>query len=150
MGSIGFSRNGWRAIGVAGLALTALVGVAPAAGAAKTSGPKPSGGSGSSLTLVLVDSTDGLAHYGQSITWKVSTTATTQPFVSVQCSQAGAVVYTASSGYFAGYAWPWTQTMILASGAWTGGAADCSARLYSASSTGKTTTLATTTFHVYA
>jgi hypothetical protein len=60
------------------------------------------------------------------------------------------VVYTANSGYFAGYPWPWTQTMIMASGAWTGGAADCSARLYSASSTGRTTTLATTSFHVYA
>ena len=146
----GSTKHHRRTLGVAGLVLTALVGFAPAAGAAKPSAPKPTGGSGSSLSLVLLDSTDGLAHFGQHITWNVSTTATTQPFVSMQCTQAGTVVYLASAGYFPGYAWPWEQTMLLASGAWTGGAADCSARLYSSSSTGKTTTLATTSFHAYA
>lgn len=146
----GSTKHHRRSLGVAGLVLTALVGFAPAAGAAKPSAPKPTGGSGSSLSLVLLDSTDGLAHYGQHITWKVSTTATAEPYVSVQCTQAGAVVYSAFAGYFASYMWPSTQTMPLFSGAWTGGAADCSARLYSSSSTGKTTTLATTSFHVYA
>jgi hypothetical protein len=147
---LGSPKHHRRTLGVAGLVLTALVAFAPAAGAAKSSAPKPTGGSGSSLSLVLLDSTDGLAHYGQHITWNVSTTATTQPFVSVQCSHAGTVVYSTYTGYFADFAWPWTQTMTLSSNAWTGGAADCSARLYSSSSTGKTTTLATTTFHGYA
>ena len=103
----------------------------------------------SSLTLVNINSVDGLTHYGQSITWKVTTTATSQPFVTVQCTQNGIVVYTAHTGYFDGYSWPWTQTMILSSGAWTSGAAEGTARLYSASSTGRTTTLATANFHVY-
>jgi hypothetical protein len=115
-------------------------------------GGKGGGGSSSStMALVLVSSAynDGYPHYDDTITWKVSTTATDKPYVSVSCSQNGSVVYTTQAGYYDGYAWPWTQNMTLASNAWTGGAADCSARLYSASNSGSTTTLATTTFHVY-
>ena len=102
------------------------------------------------MTLVLVSSssTDGYVHHGDTITWKVSTTATAQPHVSVSCSQNGAVVYTTQTGYYAGYPWPWTQDMTMSSGAWTSGAADCSARLYSLSNNGSSTTLATSSFHV--
>ena len=106
-------------------------------------------GSGTSLTLVVLNAPDGLPHYGKQVTFKVSTTATTEPHVSLKCYQSGVLVYTTQTGYYAGYLWPWTQTMTLASVAWTGGAADCTAVLYYFK--GKSTlTLATLKFHVYA
>ena len=84
----------------------------------------------STLTLVLLNSTDGKPHYGQNITFSVSTSATTEPHVSLACSQNGAVVYRTETGYYASYAWPWTQTMTLSSYVWTGGGAGCTAVLY--------------------
>jgi len=101
-------------------------------------GPAPT----ASLTLVLVNSTDGLAHYGQQVTFNVSTNATTQPNVSVDCYQNGALVYGAVAGFYAGYPWPWTQVFTLSSPSWTGGAASCTAALYYFSGK-KTVTLTT-------
>jgi hypothetical protein len=138
------------------LLITGLLAIAPTAYAAKPSasgGGKGGGGKttgSSSMTLVLVDSTDGVPHWGQHIRFDVSTTATTEPHVSVACSQGGTLVYTAQTGYYASYPWPSTQTFTLSSSAWTGGDADCSARLYSLSNSGSSTTLATMSFHVYA
>jgi hypothetical protein len=40
------------------------------------------------------------------------------------------VVYSATSGFYASYPWPWTRNMTLKSQAWSGGAASCTARLY--------------------
>src|SRR5215210_3141492 len=110
---------------------------------------KPGGGGGavSSLQLVLLDSTDGLPHWGQKITFNVSTTATTQPFVSVNCYQGSAWVYADSVGYFADY--PWAKEFTLAAASWPGAAADCTARLFSTKDGSRTTTLATLSFHVY-
>src|SRR5260370_38212053 len=76
-----------------------------------------------SLTLVLVNSTDGLPHYGQQVTFNVSTNAPTQPNVSVDCYQNGALVYGAVAGFYAGYPWPWTHGFTLSSPSWTGRAA---------------------------
>ena len=141
---------------VAALSSLCLV-VAPAAFAAKGGGGaggggggKPSSGGTSSMTLVLLDSTDGVPHWGQRIRFDVSTTATTEPHVSLSCSQGGTVVYTTQTGYYDSYPWPWTQTMTLSSGAWTGGDADCHAELYSLKNSGGSTTLATMDFHVFA
>jgi hypothetical protein len=136
------------------VAIGALVSLAPAAHAAKggggsKGGGKPSGGS-SSFSLVLLDSTDGVPHWSQRVTFDISTTQTDKPYVDLRCSQNGTLVYTNTAGYYDGYAWSWNQTMDLESQAWTGGDADCAARLYSASNSGATTTLATMTFHVYA
>ena len=103
----------------------------------------------SSLTLVLLSSTDGQAHYGQQITFKVSTSATTEPHVNLSCTQNGAVVYQTVTGYYAGYPWPWTQTMTLSSPAWTGGAGACTAELYYFKGS-RTMSLATLTFQVLA
>jgi hypothetical protein len=131
--------------------------LAPAAYAAKASGAggkggKPSGGGSSTLTFVMVNdqNANGAPNWGDSIRFEPSTTATSEPHVSVQCSQAGTVVYTAQTGYYASYPWPWTQTFTLSSGAWTSGAADCAARLYSLSNSGASTTLATMSFTVAA
>ena len=134
------------------LVLAAVSAAAPPAFAAKRGGGGGSGGTttgSSSLALVLLNSTDGLPHWGQQITFTVSTTATTEPHVSVTCSQNGALVYSASAGFFASYPWPWTQIMTLSSQSWTGGAADCTATLYAINGT-KVTNLAALAFHVYA
>jgi hypothetical protein len=105
------------------------------------------GGSGSSsVSLVLVDSTDGVAHAGQQVTFDVATTATASPFVSLNCYQNGVWVYTASAGFFSAY--PWSRNFTLSSTAWMSGEADCTARLYSTKTGTRTTTLATTSFHV--
>src|SRR5919198_451743 len=79
----------------------------------------------------------------------VSTTATTEPHVDLTCSQGGTVVYSATTGYYASYPWPWTQTMTLKSQMWTGGNADCTARLYMFDGS-RTKTLATLPFTAYA
>jgi hypothetical protein len=121
-------------------ATTMLVPASPAWGAR---------GSSSSLTLILMDSTDGLPHHGQSVTFSVSTTATAQPFVRLNCYQNGAWVYTSTVGYFPSY--PWDQFFTLTSGNWTSGAANCTATLESISNkTLRETNLATLTFPVYA
>jgi hypothetical protein len=131
-------------------AIVLALALVPAALAAK-----PSGGGGghrggsSSLTLVLVNSSDSLANWGDQISFNVSTTATTEPHVNVTCSQNGAVVYGAATGYYASYPWPWTQTMTLSSQSWTGGAADCTATLQAYNGT-SVSTLSTLNFHVYA
>lgn len=140
------------------LLITACLVIAPTAAyaakpSASTGGGKGGGGktSGtSSFSLVLLDSTDGVAHWNQRVTFDIQTTQTDKPYVDLSCSQGGAVVYRNSAGYFDGYPWPWNQTMTLSSQAWTGGDADCTARLYSATNSGATTTLATMSFHVAA
>jgi len=91
-----------------------------------------SGGGGnhsSSLALVVLDPDDGGANHGEQVTFEVSTTATDKPYVSVSCYQDGTLVYSASAGFYEGYAWPWTQVFTLSSNAWSGGAADCRASL---------------------
>jgi len=115
--------------------------------AAKGGGHKPAPGTGT-LSLVVLNSTDGVPHWGQQVTFKVSTTATTEPHVSLRCSQNGVVVYSAQSGYYASYPWPWTQVMTLSSAAWASGSADCVASLYYFSGT-NSVTLGTLSFTAY-
>src|SRR3954452_23954398 len=75
---------------IATLALTgAFLAVASPAMAAKGGGGgggKPSGGS-SSLSVVMVSdaNADGLPNYGDTITFSVSTKATSQPYVQLDC-----------------------------------------------------------------
>ncbi len=111
-------------------------------------GKKPAPTGTGSLSLVVLNSTDGLPHYGQQVTFNASTTATTEPHVGLKCSQNGVVVYAAQTGYYAGYPWPWTQIMTLASSAWGGGAAQCVATLYYVSGSGSVT-LGTLSFTAY-
>jgi hypothetical protein len=100
-----------------------------------------------SFNLALVDSTDGVAHWGQHITFNATSTATYY-FVGVSCYQNGNRVYRQDKGFYVG--WPLDQRdFTLMSAAWTGGAADCTAELYSQYSDGSNQqTLATTTFSV--
>jgi hypothetical protein len=83
---------------------------------------------GTSFALVVLNSTE--PHWGGQVTFTVSTTATTEPHVSLRCSQSGVLVYATQTGFYAGYLWPWTQVMTLSSVVWTGGSADCVATLY--------------------
>src|SRR5919198_5541137 len=77
---------------------------APAALAGKGGRPKPppSGSGGGSISLVLMNSTDGLAHWGQNVRFNVATTATSQPWVGLKCYQGGAQVSEGWEGFFAG------------------------------------------------
>lgn len=86
----------------------------------------------SSLALVMTNdaNANGLPDYADTITWAVQTNATSVPDVRVKCYQGTTRVYYAQAGYYAGYLWPDYKFMTLASMAWTGGAASCTAELF--------------------
>jgi len=140
----------------AGVVILALA-LVPVALAGKGGGGKGGGGGGGgggstssgsgSLTLVLMNSTDGLPHFGQDVTFNVSTTAS-QPWVHLQCFQNGAMVLEGHYGAYSGYPY-WQYFQLGPTGYWTGGAADCTAYLevYTGSSWAK---IGSTSFHVYA
>jgi hypothetical protein len=104
---------------------------------------------GSSLSLVL--STDlnanGVPNWDDTITYNVSTTATSSPQVSTQCYQNGVLVLHGNAAFYAGNPFAYMDWLQLTSDMWTGGAADCTATMYYSSHKG-TVTLATLSFHV--
>lgn len=102
---------------------------------------------GSSFSLVLVNSGDAQANWGETVTFDVSTNATNYPFVALNCYKNTTVVLGGSAGFFPSYPWPSTQNFTLRSNVWTGGAADCTATLYSVDG-GNETVLGTLDFHV--
>ena|SRR5437867_376053 len=104
-----------------------------------------SGTSTSSLSLVLLNSTDGTPHHGQAVTFNVSTTDTSYPNVNLNCYQNGALVLSWTAGFFPSYLW--TKDVTLSSPSWTGGAASCQAKLFYSSGK-KIVTLATLDFQV--
>jgi hypothetical protein len=114
-------------------------------------GKKGTGGGGTTTTgggtieLVLLNSTDGLAHVRQDVTFNVSTTATVAPFVTLRCYQNGALVLQSSNGMFATSL---DQIFTLASNSWLSGAADCTATLENWDN-GGVVALASMSFHVY-
>jgi hypothetical protein len=124
---------------------------ADATAAAKGGGKGKPGGGGStsgsgSLTLVMVtdNNGNGAPNWADTVTFNVSTSATTQPTVELLCYQNGAAVYGATAGFYDSYAWPWTKNMNLASGAWANGAAECTATLFPLGA--RSSVLATLTF----
>ena len=129
------------------VAIAALVLVlVPVAVAGKGKGA-PTAPSGTIKVVPLSPSTDGLLHYGQQVTFDVYTSATAYPWVLLECSQNGSLVYRHQNGIF-----PTSLMQVFTLGltpAWTGGAADCTAYLQKRDSR-KTQTLATLNFHVYA
>lgn len=108
---------------------------------------KGGGSASSSVTMVPLNSTDGLAHYGRQVTFTYKTT-NLYPVVSLTCSQGGSVVYGDSRPMYQPNPWNDPGIFTLSSSSWTGGAADCKADL-KGTSRGKIVTLASTTFHVY-
>lgn len=84
-------------------------------------------------------------HFGDTITFAVSTTASTTPFVNLNCYQSGAVVAQGWATFFAGGS---AGSFGLSSPIWKSGAADCTADLGMFANNGKWKVLASTTFHV--
>ena len=114
----------------------------PSGGGGKGGGKPPAGTH--TISLVLLESTDGLPHYGQRIEFSVSTTATTQPWVVLECYQGRTLVAQGRAAYFDGAISG--RDFELASPKWTGGEADCTAKL----TTPEWTVLTSMTFHVHA
>ncbi|HEX4774874.1 MAG TPA: hypothetical protein VH234_05135 [Candidatus Saccharimonadales bacterium] len=117
---------------------------APSAG----KGGHTNGGTISAPQLVTDNNSNGIINYGDWVTFTISTTATTTPYVALQCFQNGALVLNGRDGYFDGAIG--NRTFGLSSPTWTSGAANCTANLITPpSSNGKYTILATTSFQVY-
>jgi hypothetical protein len=119
-----------------------------AAGSSEALAARPGGGAAKgSLALVLLDSSDGRAHYGQQVTFTVSTGATAYPYVNLKCWQGGAFVGEAWRGFFptsiSGTVFTLSGTSLWVS---TEGA-DCTANLSYQTKKGWMT-LASTSFHV--
>jgi hypothetical protein len=88
---------------------------------------KGGGGTGTiSLVMVTDQNSDGLPNWDDTVTFAVSASSTTQPYVTVKCSQNGTLVSQQSSGIFPASL---GQNFTLASTAWQSGAADCTATL---------------------
>lgn len=134
-----------------GTVLTAMVlalslALVPAAFAGKGSGGGGKGGGGGSVSnpLMVVDNNaNGLPNWGDTITFNVSSSAT-YPSVEVDCSQNGVLVYAGTVGFYPSYAW--ARQFILSSTAWSGGAASCTATLYSTSTNGHRSNIASLSF----
>jgi len=128
----------------AALLAVALLVVPVAFAARGGGGSKPggggSGGSGSlSLAMVSDAGTPGVS-YGDTVTFNVSTSASF-PSVQLACYQNGTLVYTSTRGFYPTYMW--SDNYLLEGGYWSGGAASCTATLYTTSKNGSNTTLAT-------
>jgi hypothetical protein len=83
--------------------------------------------------------------YGDVVTFTVSTSQTSNPFVNVRCYQDGSLVLSGWSAFFAGGLGD--RTFGLGSAAWQSGDADCTADL-DMYSNGRWKVLASTSFHV--
>jgi hypothetical protein len=111
---------------LAAVAAALTLSLAPNALAGKPGG---GGGTGGTIALVMVKdaNANGAPDYGDTVTFNVSTTATTQPYVTLDCYQGGTLVYQASNGIFA---ISLNQMFVLGgTTAWQGGAASCTAYL---------------------
>jgi hypothetical protein len=108
-----------------------------------------SNATGSSVGLIMVadSNTNGLANFGDTVTFDVSSAATNYPTVTLNCYQDGAKVFWASANFYDSGLPAWMRNFTLSSTYWTGGSADCTATLSDASS-GKMQTLASRDFHV--
>ena len=135
-------------------ALVAALVLVPSALAGKGGG-RPGGGGGSTggsgtIALTLLNSTDGLPNFGDEVTFAVTATSTTQPWVRLKCFRNGTLVYEQANGIFANSL---DRDFTLGpTPSWTSGAVDCTAYLqdWTNYSKGKIVTLATLNFHVYA
>ena len=67
------------------------------------------GSSGNSLSVVNVSVPGAAPQFGQTITFQVKSTSSS-PYVQLNCSQNGGVVYQHQAGFYAGYPWANTTT----------------------------------------
>jgi hypothetical protein len=115
---------------------------------------KPSGSSSINGPFLVTTSPNGSGitgastitpRFGDIVTFTVSTTATNNPFVNVNCYQGGALVMDSWAAFFPGGS---GQGFGLYSPSWQSGAADCQADLGMLANNGKWKVLASRTFHV--
>jgi hypothetical protein len=116
----------------------------------------PHGGSStSSITLVVLggssirtaSTSDQKVYFGDNVTFNVSTNATDRPYVLVECTQAGILVYQYALGFYPSF--PLGQTFTMGpTRMWQSGDADCEGSLVTWTNGGKMKTLASVPFHV--
>jgi hypothetical protein len=131
---------------LATVALVLSLALVPAALAGKSGGGR-SGGTVTGPVMVVDNNGDGLPNWGDTVTFNVSSSAT-YPSVELDCYQNGALVDQQITGFYPTYMW--SNNYILSSYYWTGGAASCTATLYTTSKNGSKTVLATLSFSVNA
>ena len=113
----------------------------PSSSSSSIAGPYLAGGSSAPGAAAIVP------QFGQSITFDVSTTATSNPFVNLNCYQSGVLVMNSWSAFFPGGT---NQSFGLYSPVWQSGAANCQADLGMLTSNGKWKVLASNSFQVNA
>ena len=140
-----------RRIAFAASLLGALT-VAGAAFAGNGGGSNKASASWISAPFVVASSDPSLAaatsapRHGDVVTFDISTSQTSSPFVNVRCYQDGALVLNGWSAFFAGGLGD--KTFGLGSPAWQSGAGDCTADLGMYSANARWRVLASTSFHV--
>jgi hypothetical protein len=133
---------------VVGLLAGTAFAAKPAANGSGKGGGTTGGGTIALAALVTDLNGNGTPNHGDTVTFNISTTSTDRPFVNLQCFQNGVLVANGWNGFFVG-ALNTTYNFDLNSGAWQGGAADCTAWLEMSTSKGWSK-LASTSFHVAA
>jgi hypothetical protein len=128
-----FRKPTLRGTALTGAMLALSLALVPAALAGKGKpggGGGNSGGTGGTIALVMVNDANGNGspNYGDTVTFAVSTTATSMPWVTLDCYQSGTLVLHASNGIFP---ISLNQNFVLGETvAWQGGgAANCTATL---------------------
>ena len=117
------------AVGLLAAALVSGTVAAGKGGGHHGGGGTTTGGGTISLAPLVVDNNgNGLPNYTDVVTFNISTTATTTPYVNLVCTQNGVLVASGWRGYWAG-SLDTSWNFGLESGAWPGGAADCTAYL---------------------
>ena len=128
----------------------ALVAVSALVFAGAAFGAKPSGSSSITGPYLVTASPGGspvaaasttTPHFGDTVTFDIATQAG-NPFVNLSCYGNG-IGYNSWAAF-----WPTAGSFVLSSGGWTGGAADCTAKLIMYVNSSKSKVLASTTFHV--
>jgi len=151
-GSANCADDPAQANSLSGIAPSAMASSSDATLSTLAKGGKPSlVASDSTIALVALDSpADGVPHFEQHVTFDVHTSATPYPFVTVTCSQNGAIVYQQSMRMDLGTLVSRTFT-LGPTPMWQSGGADCTGTLENwddYSKNGKITALASTTFAV--
>src|SRR5258705_98746 len=120
-GQLGFFALLFAVVGAFMLAVSLAAPHKPGGG-----GGKPGSGSGTIDLVMIKDiNSDGLPNFGDIVTFNVSATSTSYPWVTLKCLVGGSLVYQQSNGIF-----PTSlgQNFTLGpSVAWQSGAADCTA-----------------------
>jgi len=132
--------TGRRNIFVASVIALALA-LAPVAVAAK-GGPR-----GSASTTPTLSLSGGPYNFGGTVSATTTVSADLMPWISMSCTQNGAVVGTATHAGFAGGSYFDAAFNLGPSVSWTGGAADCTFSVVHLTG-GKVVTDASTTVHV--